>query len=117
MSYKGARCGTEKDAATLSASKAKSKLSANPSWYSSLNTVKMIVHAYQSFGKDGSFCRIFLHIIPFQIINPENSMTFFEDSKLWNHHFFMYAFPPSNYFSDTGRESDFVLSWKENILS
>lgn len=39
-----------------------------------------------------SFCSIFLHITPFQIINSENSVTFFEDWKLWNDHFFMYAF-------------------------
>lgn len=36
----------------------------------------------------------FLHISPFQIINPDNFMTLFEDAKLWNHHFFMYGISP-----------------------
>lgn len=31
-----------------------------------------------------NFFRIFLHIMPFQIINSENSLTFFKNSKLWN---------------------------------
>lgn len=57
----------------------------------------------------GSFCWMFLYISTFQITNAENSMTLFEDLKLWNHHYLMYGFfSPSNYFGDTERESDFV---------
>lgn len=61
--------------------------------------------------QDGSFCRIFLPISPFQIINPENSLWRLKTVKSSLLHV---RFLPSNYFSDAERECDFVLHFIPN---